>query len=471
MAQPEPEPPPCAGVGVGVAVGGLVGAGVGVGVSVGAGVQGRERGVGRGGGDPGTGVAGGTNVGAGDGGSEGTGEALAPASWVHVLPSQAQSSSDTASAGDCVAGFDGSKAAIGSPPKSRSFPETLSKTSAANSTAGGDAGGCSALHADPFHVHVPCGVTATTACCAGSPAIPDELTCGPLLKVFGLDQAEPDHVEMLSEQHVMRPGAGTLVGNGTGAVAGGSPTGTGIGDAVPAFALVGGGDGTGAPPIFGTDAGGIAALPEVLEAPDDPSTSGHGTATAGATGPPQGNSMPALTATRCPDVGSAARAAGPPRGNPGSADGAPAVSAAQLVPLHTHAAGEGEGEAIHGIATCGIGVPGGNDGAGTGHAGLITAASDSPTMSTCPVVGSVPRAGVSPSSVVGDVPAGRHVVPFHTHVSANSVGGLALHATGGRATPGVALGPPAVMLPEHTVGGEYETARPPTSTTSCAFGS
>ena len=122
MPQPEPEPPPCAGVGVGV--GGLVG--IAVGVSVGAGVHGRERGVGRGAGDPGTGVLGGTNVGAGDTGSDGMGEALAPVSWVQVLPSQAQSSSDTASAGDCVAGFDGLKVAIGSPPNSRSFPDTPS---------------------------------------------------------------------------------------------------------------------------------------------------------------------------------------------------------------------------------------------------------------------------------------------------------------------------------------------------------
>lgn len=126
---------------------------------------------------------------------------------------------------------------------------------------------------------------------------------------------------------------------------------------------------------------------------------------------------------------------------------------------------------MHGIATCGIGVPGGNDGAGTGHAGLIEAGGDSPSMSTCLDVGSVPRAGGAPSSTVGAAPARRHVFPFHTHVSENTFGGLAWQAAGGRATPGVALGPPAVTLPEHTVGGESWPECPPTSTTSCAFGS
>lgn len=314
-------------------------------------------------------------------------------------------------------------------------------------------GGCSAFHVEPFHVHVPRGVTATKSCCAGSPAIPDALTCGPLLNVLGLDHAEPDHVEMLLEQQVMPPGEGMLVGNGTGTVVGGSPPGIGTGDAVPAIALDCGRGGTGAAPIFGPDAGGITALPEELETPDDPSISGHGTATAGEAGPPQGNSMPALTSTRCPDVGSAARAAGSPKGNPGSDGGAPAVTATQLVPLHTHATGEGGGDVIHGIATCGIGVPGGNDGAGTGHAGLIKAGGDSPNMSTCPVVGSVPRAGDAPKNTGGAEPARCHVLPSQTHVSENPLGG-ASQAAGGRATPGVALGPPAEMLPEHTVGDE-----------------
>lgn len=317
---------------------------------------------------------------------------------------------------------------------------------------------------------MPCGVTATTACCEGSPAIPDEPTCGPLLNVFRFDHAEPVHVVTLTEQHVTTFGEGMLVGGITTGpwAAGADTTGAGTGDAVAPIAVACG-TGSAARGGISGSGGGTAALPEELVAPDAPWLSGHGTAVAGETGPPQ--LMPGLTSMRCPDVGSATRAAGPPNGSHGSDGGDPAVSAVQLAPRHTHAIATGGGGVIHGIATCGIGKPGGNDGAGDGHAGFIPTGCVSPTISTCPVVGSVPRAGVSPSSVVGDVPAGRHVLPFHTHVSANSVGGFALHATGGRAMPGVALGPPAVMLPEQTVGGEYETARPPTSTTSCAFGS
>ena len=126
---------------------------------------------------------------------------------------------------------------------------------------------------------------------------------------------------------------------------------------------------------------------------------------------------------------------------------------------------------MHGIAICGIGVPGGNEGAGDGHAGYIPTPGEVPSRSTCPVVGSVPRAGDSPSNGAGAWLTRRHVLPFHTQVSANVVGTVAGHATGERTTPGVALGPPAVMLPEHTVGGVTLTERPPTSTRSCAFGS
>ena len=121
--------------------------------------------------------------------------------------------------------------------------------------------GCSAFHAEPFHVQVPCGVTATISCCAGSPAIADGLTWGPLLKVLGLDHEEPVHVVMLPEQQMTVRGAGMLVGIGTGTATGGTaagPTGPGTGDAVPAFAAAAG-----------------------------MGVSGHGAAIAGDTGAPQ----------------------------------------------------------------------------------------------------------------------------------------------------------------------------------------
>ena len=125
---------------------------------------------------------------------------------------------------------------------------------------------------------------------------------------------------------------------------------------------------------------------------------------------------------------------------------------------------------MHGIATWGIGVPGGNEGAGEGHAGFIPTPGAVPSMSTCPLVGSVPRAGDWTGSSVGVGPPGRHVLPSHSQVSENTLGWLTLHAVDGRPTPGVALGPPAAMPPEHTVGPSL-TERPPTSITSCAFGS
>lgn len=262
-----------------------------------------------------------------------------------------------------------------------------------------------AFQLEPSHVHIPSAVTATISCCAGSPAIPEGITCGPVLNVLGFDHAVPVHVETLPAQQVVTgTGTGRLVGFGSSGAGGGIASGV-DGEAI--------------------------ALPEELETPDDPSASGHGTATAGDAGPPQTYSTPALTSTRCPDVGSAARAPKPPATTPGADGGEPAVSAAQLVPLHAHATTAGGGDVIHGIATCGIGVPGGNDGAGDGHAGLIPTGRDSPSRSTWPVVGSVPSAGVSPSSTVGAVPAGRHVLPSHTHVSENTLGGFALHATGG----------------------------------------
>lgn len=126
---------------------------------------------------------------------------------------------------------------------------------------------------------------------------------------------------------------------------------------------------------------------------------------------------------------------------------------------------------MHGATTCGIGVPGGNEGSGEGQAGRIATEGDSPNRSTCPVVGSVPSAGDWPTTGVGAWPARRHVLPSHTQVSAYAVGAFAAHGGDGCATPGVALGPPAAMLPEHTAGGESWTGRPPTSTTSWAFGS
>lgn len=113
------------------------------------------------------------------------------------------------------------------------------------------------------------------------------VTGGPPPNVFGVDQSEPVHVVMLSLQQATRPGAGTLVGIGSGIPAGG-----GVAD--------------------GGCAGAIAALPEELEAPDGPSTSGQGTYAVAGTGPPQAYCTPALTTTRCPDVGSAASAPKPP---------------------------------------------------------------------------------------------------------------------------------------------------------------
>lgn len=127
-------------------------------------------------------------------------------------------------------------------------------------------GGCSAFQVAPFHVHVPCGVTATISCCAGSPAKPHGLTCGPLLNVLGLDHAEPVHVVMLPEQQVTRPGEGIPVGMGTGMPLDGD-AGCGVASVVDGWAIL--------------------APPDEAEAPDDPSTSGHGTAIAGDAGPPQ----------------------------------------------------------------------------------------------------------------------------------------------------------------------------------------
>ena len=116
--EPAPEPVPCTGVGVGVSVG------------AGFGVQGTGRGAGSGtrvgAGDPGTGVIGGTNVGIGAGARDCEGAALAPLSCDQVVPSQAQSSSDTGTAGGCDAGFDDLKLGVGSPPKSSSLPDTPS---------------------------------------------------------------------------------------------------------------------------------------------------------------------------------------------------------------------------------------------------------------------------------------------------------------------------------------------------------
>ena len=103
---------------------------MGVGVAAGAGVHRDPPGVGdgtrEGTGDPGRGVLGGTSVGVGTGDSDGAGEALAPVNWVQVVPSHAQSSSDTGTAGGCDVGVSGLKIADGSPPKSSSFPDTPS---------------------------------------------------------------------------------------------------------------------------------------------------------------------------------------------------------------------------------------------------------------------------------------------------------------------------------------------------------
>lgn len=114
--QPEPEPAPGPGVGVGV----------GVGIGVHRGPPGVGAGTREGCGDPGSGVLGGANVGVGAGGSDGAGEALAPVNWVQVVPSQAQSSSDTCRAGARDAGFVGLKVVADSPPNSSSFPDTPS---------------------------------------------------------------------------------------------------------------------------------------------------------------------------------------------------------------------------------------------------------------------------------------------------------------------------------------------------------
>ena len=97
----------CFGVGPGVH---------GTGLSVGSGTR-------VGAGDPGTGVPGGTNVGVGAGWRDGAGEALAPVSCVQVLPSQAQSSSDTGTAGGGDPELDGLKVTAGSPPKSSSLSD------------------------------------------------------------------------------------------------------------------------------------------------------------------------------------------------------------------------------------------------------------------------------------------------------------------------------------------------------------
>lgn len=131
--------------------------------------------------------------------------------------------------------------------------------------------GCWAFQLVPSQVHVPREVTATISCCAGSPAIPDVITCGPLLNVLGFDHAAPVHVLTLPLQHVTRPGAGTFVGIGTGTAlgSGAGTTGTGTGVAIAAFAVAFGNEGAGSE----------------LEIPDGASTSGHGTATAGDAGP------------------------------------------------------------------------------------------------------------------------------------------------------------------------------------------
>lgn len=118
VAQPNPDPGP------------RPDAGVDVGIGVGAGVHGAPLGVGSGtrvGAGDDTGVLGGTNVGVGVAGDrDGAGEAVAPVNWVQSVPFQAQSSSDTGTAGDCDAGLDDRLIVVGSPPNSSSFPDTPS---------------------------------------------------------------------------------------------------------------------------------------------------------------------------------------------------------------------------------------------------------------------------------------------------------------------------------------------------------
>ena len=149
--------------------------------------------------------------------------------------------------------------------------------------------GCCAFQLEPSQVHVPSDVTATISCWAGSPANPEEITCGPALNVLGFDHELPFQVVTLPLQHVTRPGAGKFVGIGTGRALGSGEgtTGTGTGDAVAAFAVAFGTGNTGGGVMSGSGGVGFTALPEELPAPDDPSTTGHGIAVAADTGAPQ----------------------------------------------------------------------------------------------------------------------------------------------------------------------------------------
>lgn len=192
-------------------------------------------------------MIGGTNVGVAAG--EGVAAPVAPVSWVHVEPSHAQSSSETGMAGRCDAGLGGRLIDVVSPPKSSSFADAPSYTSDPPLTDGGVAAGCCSFHADPFHVHVPSGESATSSCCAASPENIDAATLGPLVKVVASFQALPVQVVRLpAPQHGMLGSPGAPFGIGGSGTSGGGAASVGAEPEAPPLPT----GGVGAPGDAGT---------------------------------------------------------------------------------------------------------------------------------------------------------------------------------------------------------------------------